>query len=447
MHKKWKPVFAGITIALSGFLFQIILQSVMHTYAKESFYFQDWSSETMMQTVSIKDLRDAPLETLYNIHIQPPALDLIRTILVYIWPAPEPLTYLKHVDYLLYQLWALLYGLLGLMVFLWTYKLTGMRVAIIAAVIFLLHPACIFYATLLDSTILTSLLILLMYYLLWKIKNNRDMSITAVTIAILALFFTRSIFQLSFVLVFGLSLFLLGISKRKVLLFLLITGGVIGLYIGKQYYQFGLNSTSSFSGLNLTNSVGIKTSDYLRYLDSNGNLSSQESALPNVLTRVKKIDGATNLNHIRYLELNQHLVDVYKEYIFATPVLHLIKSYLQNLWIYFKPSSRYTNHVIVDRIPWRFLYDRIFSFPILNALILLSGILWLARVAKRKDYIVSIGLTLPGLYIFLITVLFEKGENMRFKFFLEPVIFVFLVSQLYAAGQQVYQRVLKKRST
>jgi len=37
----------------------------------------------------------------------------------------------------------------------------------------------------------------------------------------------------------------------------------------------------------------------------------------------------------------------------------------------------------------------------------------------------------------LTTVLFEKGENNRFKFFLEPEFFVFLVSRLYLAGKAI----------
>jgi len=432
-------------MVLLGFLFQIMLQSLMRPYAKENLYFQDWSSESMMQTVSIKDLRDAPMLTLWNIHIQPPGFDVIRAILVYIWPSPDSRTSLKHVDLLLYQLWALLYGFLGLLIFLWMYKLSGMGVAIIAALVFLLHPACIFYATYLDSTLLSSLLILLMYYLLWKIKNRYKVSIIIVSIVTLALFFTRSIFQWPFVFVFAISLFMLEVPKRKIFLFLLITGGVIILYMGKQYYQFGILSTSSFTGLNLTKSIGIENlPNYLRYLDDDSNLVSIKSALPSVLKRKKKIDGTTNLNHISYLKHNQHLIDKYKKYIFITPLSKSFISYLHNLWKYFKPSSGYTKHVIVDRISWRSFYDRIFSFPIFNVLLLLSGILWLMKVDIKKDYMKRIGIILPGLYIFLITVLFEKGDNMRFKFFLEPVLFIFLVSQLYVICQRAYQRLLMK---
>jgi hypothetical protein len=445
MERKKKPIFIGFLIIFSAFLFLLILEFIMRPYAKEGLYFQDWSSETMIQTVSIKDLSDAPIETLFNIHIEPPALDILRAILVHIWPDPNPLTSIKHVDFLLYLLWAFLYSLLGLLVFLWVNQMTGMRVAIIAAIVFLLHPACIFYATFLENTLLTSLLILWMYYLLWKIKNNSKVSIIVVSVSVLALFFTKSIFQWPFVLVVGLSLLLFGVSKRRVLVFLLITGSVMGVYMVKQYYQFGILTTSSFTGLNLNRSVGMDTSAFWGYLDNNNSSEEQNSGLPTVLTRTKKIDGATNFNNIKYLELNKQLIEKYKDYMLSTPVVRILNSYSGNLLLYFLPSSWYTKHIIVDRLPWRYVYDRIFSSPILIALIFLSAIIFLLRMAERKEYLASLGLLLPALTIFMVTILFEKGENMRFKFFLEPVIFIFFVTQFYDTSRQVYQRVLVKR--
>jgi hypothetical protein len=447
MSEKWKVAVVGLAIALSGFLFQISLQSVMRPYAKEGLYFQAWSSETLMQTVSIEDLRDTPLETLFNIHIQPPAFDVIRAILVRTSLSSDSFTALKRVDYLLYQLWALLYGLLGLVVFVWLFKLTGIQVAMISGAVFLLHPACMLYATLLDTTLLSSLLVLLMYYLLWRIKNKDNVSMIALAVTVLALFFTRSIFQWPFIVVLGFSLFLLGVPRRKLLLFLLMTGGVVGLYLGKQYYQFGALSTSSFTGLNLGRSVGIDVSAYSRYRDDTGNPETPESALPRALTRRKKIDGSRNFNHIDYLEINQRLTSQYIEHIRTAPTRQLAMSYRENLGMYFKPSSQYTKNVMADSLPWRSVYDRLFSFPILTGLIVLSGVLWSIGAAQPKDYMVTMGFVLPALCIASVSVLFEKGENMRFKFFVEPVLFVFVVAQLYATGQNIYQKVLTKRRT
>jgi hypothetical protein len=38
-----------------------------------------------------------------------------------------------------------------------------------------------------------------------------------------------------------------------------------------------------------------------------------------------------------------------------------------------------------------------------------------------------------------------KDDNVRFKFFLEPVFLVFIASQLSVAGEQVYRKVRTKR--
>ena len=136
-------ILLAIIVLIVGALFQVSLRYLTRSYAQDGCYCLDISSEKLMQTVSIEDLRDAPLKTLYNIHIQPPALDIIRAILVQIWPAPNSATLLRHVDFLLYQLWSLLYGLVGLLIFLWIFKLTDIKIAIFATVIFLLHPAYI----------------------------------------------------------------------------------------------------------------------------------------------------------------------------------------------------------------------------------------------------------------------------------------------------------------
>ncbi|NIS82370.1 MAG: hypothetical protein GTO14_19670 [Anaerolineales bacterium] len=442
MKYKVKLFVIATLIALLGYLFQIRLQSMMRPYARDGLYFQQWSSESMMQTVSLEDLRTSPVETLWNIHIQPPALDVIRTILVHVWPSSDPLTSVKHVDLLLYQLWSFLYGLLGSLIFLWVSQLSEMKVAFIAAIALLLHPACIFYATFLDTTLMSTLLISYVYYQLWKVKNHHDVSTATISIVVLALLFTRSIFQWPFILLFTASLYLVGMSKRETMTFLLITVGIFGLYLGKQQYKFGLSVSSSFAGLNLTRSVGIsdEMQHYYGYLDG---LSDERTLdnLPSVLTRKRKITGATNFNHVRYLELNRLLIHEFVEYVLTVPKGLLAKSYLQNFKIYFQPSSEYGIHAIVDRIPWRSFYDRIFSSPVLYIFIILVGITALISAVTQNEVAKSIGMVLPGLYVFIVSVLFEKGGNMRFKFFIEPVFFVLLIAQFHAVGQRVWNKV------
>jgi len=83
--KKRMIVFIGV-VGIGGLVFQLALQFGMGLYAKDGFDYQDpWSSETMMQTVSIEDLRDEPLQSLFNIHMRPPGLDAIRAVLATMW--------------------------------------------------------------------------------------------------------------------------------------------------------------------------------------------------------------------------------------------------------------------------------------------------------------------------------------------------------------------------
>jgi hypothetical protein len=162
------------------------------------------------------------------------------------------------------------------------------------------------------------------------------------------------------------------------------------------------------------------------------------------LTRERKLLGVRNFNNIFYLDLNHKLTSKYWEYIRTANPRKLLSNYLDNLKIYFFPSSRYGKHVIVDHLIWRNVYDYIFSFPVLPCLLLITGIYWLFKTDPGK-YARGAALLLPVLYIFLTSVLLEKDENARFKFFLEPVLFVFMANQLHSIWEKIQERVFIKQ--
>jgi hypothetical protein len=448
MNHRRITFIAGALIFVVGVLVSVTLQNLMRPYARDGMYFQAWSSEDMMQTVSIRDLREAPVQTLLNIHIQPPGFDLIRGILVQFWPSLNLTDLLKRVDYSLYFVWALILGALGLVVFLWLAEQCGLLIAIAGSLIFLLHPASIFFATYLDTTLLSAFLILWAYYLLWRIKNGRPVSIWLLSLINLTLFLTRSIFQLPTFILLAACLYLLGVPRRALVTFIVVTGLISGLYIAKQWHQFRILSTSSLGGVNLANSVGVGmgTANYSRYLDDPRNLTITDERLPDVLISRTKLNGQPNFNNINYLVLNDSLFGRFQKKLLSAPVGELVASYAENLAIYFKPSSTYSSdHVIVDRLPWTNLYNGIFSAPFLPILLVISLAVWLARLIRGRRYAQGLGLMLPGLYVFLASVLLDKGENMRFKFFLEPVMFILVVSQLYFVLHIATARLLKRR--
>ena len=437
--RKLSAVSLVFVVAL---LLQFALQRAAQPYAIDGYRFQQWSSETLMQTVSIADLRDAPIESLLNLHIQPPGLDAVRALLVRLWPADEIHVALRRVDLSLYVLWALAYACCGVLAFLWLDQLTQARpFALVAAILLLLHPAMIFFATLLDTTIVTAALVLWMYYGVWRLGmgSSRERgqgrgAIAAVIAAVVLLFLFRSAFQWPAVVVLGTSLSLLRVPWRRIVWFLAVTGSVYGLYTAKQYTQFGVMGTSSFTGINLVRSAGIWKDVYPYPIDLS---SAPPRPLPSVLTRQRKIDGTVNYNNVHYLAFNARLTRDYGQYVRTFPVRALLGSYAENLGYYLDPSSRYTDHVIVDRLPWRGVYDRLFSGPLLIGLLGLAAGVAVTRGVGRASAIYALGLALPAVYVVCVTVVFEKGENARFKFFLEPVLFVFIASQLHDAWRRI----------
>jgi len=419
----------AIAVFITGMVFQLGLQRIMQPYAINGYLFQAWASESFMQTVSIEDLRNAPLESLANIHIQPPGYDALRAILVQFWPSLEIHDALKQVDLSIYFLWAIAYSLGGMIVFLWLEGMTNVKFALASALLFFLHPGWIYYATFLDTTLPSALLILWMFYLLWKIRMG-DMQITPLVVILLLLFFVRSLFQIHFIPVIAATLFLLKMPWRKLALFLAIVSMVFGLYIIKQKTQFNLMSTSSFTGINLTSSVSITDYDHPYAIDFD---EEATRGLPGVLSRTEKITGTINYNNYEYLYYNKRLTNKFVQFIKKFPVRKLAMNYLENLQIYFTPSSRYTTpHMIVDHLPWRNVYERIFSSPVFPVLLVLAGLIALIKIFKQKTFAAATAMLLPAFYVFILCVLFEKGENNRYKFFLEPVYYVFVFSQLFS---------------
>ena len=436
----------AVAIGALGCLFHLALEFVMRPYAVDGLY-QVFSSEDMMQTVSIEDLRNEPLRTLLHIHTQPPGLDTIRASLALLWPTAEAHSLVRHVDHAMYVVWALLAGLMAALIFWWLSKTTTVPFAIMAALFVIPHPGAIFYATFLESTFLSATLVLWTYYFLWRLRDDPHRSLVPLTLGVIALFFTRSLFQLPAIGLFAVCLLLFRVRYQRVVVFLLVAGGAAGIYVTKQYYLFGTVTTFGPAGLNLCRAIGVHEDRYsmeyyLKKIETLHATREQRQTLPSVLVRELKLTGSPNLNHIGYLPLNVDFMNHCTERLRAMPLMQLARSYLENGRIYFSPSSRYTTaHTIVDRLPWRNLYDRIVSFPVLPVLLACAALVW-AATARRSDLLSGMALALPGAYILLASVVGEKDEDMRLKFLLEPVLIVFIATQGYALGQQLYRKHL-----
>ncbi len=158
-------------IFVAGVSYALGLEQLMRPLTSDGVHFHPWSSEDMMQTVPLGDLRRDPLQSLANIHIQPPAFDAIRAALVHFFPTLGDLAALQRVDLALYALGAIVLGLMVALVYVWLATQAGTVAGVLGALLVLLHPASILFASFLDSTMLSAFLFLCCYYLLWRIKN------------------------------------------------------------------------------------------------------------------------------------------------------------------------------------------------------------------------------------------------------------------------------------
>jgi hypothetical protein len=421
-HPAWLMFFFSLS-------FILVLEAIMRPSAIGGVYFQQWTSEDMMQTLPILDLRDHPIESLYYLHIQPPALDFIRAVLAQRWRTLDGLALLRAVDQDLYRIWAILFALMGVLIFRWLSHYISTLWSFIAATLFMIHPASILYATFLESTFLFSLGILWSYYELWKISQNpKERSILPVTAAFILIFLTRSIMQWPAFLIYILSLLLLKVPWRKIAIFSLITGAFVLLYTARQLSLFDIPYTSSLAGGNCFHGLG-NFSTYAGYGVDDLEIQPPRSTA-GVLNREYKLTGVTNFNQDTHLQYHRALLQKCTQVLLHQPRKETALAFFGNFLIYLQPSSQFTTpHVIADRLPWRALYNTVFSRLVLIFLFLASLFIWI-KTNEKSAYLKGIGLLLPAIYIFLMTVLFERGENMRYKFFLEPVFYVFLVVQI-----------------
>jgi hypothetical protein len=404
----------------------------------DGMYFQEHSSEDMMQTVSLLDLRERPAETLLVLHIQPPLLDAVRAGLARLWPTAGRWALLHRVDRGLYVLWAIVYASMAVLVFLWLRRLLeNAWIAGLAALAFLAHPAAIYYATFLEGTLLTSFGILWLCYSLWRVPARA--ATVSLAGAYVLLFLVRSIFQWPALLVLVAALLLRGAPRRTVAVFTLSCSTLVAFFMVKQYLLFRSTGTSSFASSNCLRALGeVPEMGFSSEVETPlGPLLAHVpwGDLPRALTRTRKIGGAHNFNHLADLANERQLARRCRERLTSGPLGATLGAWSENVSIFLEPSSRYvTPHVIVDRLPWRGAYDWVFSGPRLVGLLTAAVLLWLRR-RSAGEIRAGVGLALPVLFVSAVCVVFEHDENMRYKFFVEPVLYVFLVDQVTALGR------------
>ncbi len=423
----------------------LVLLAALHAFsaprALPGGYLHPWTSEHMMQTVSVVDLQAEPLRSLFYLHIQPPLFDALRAGLVAAnGPGIEGWALVRAVDHGLYVCWALAYGAAVGLVYAFMARPCGRRPALVGAGLFALHPATLFYATLLESTFVSALFVLWLGYELWRLGPGQG-SLVRLAMSVVLLFFTRSVAQWPLLALLAVALWLRGCEWKRAMGLLAALGLVVGLFLTKQAAVFGLTLTSSFGPLNLCRSLsascpGIAPVELPRALPP--------PSAASVLRRTEKLNGTYSYNQLAFLRRSFSQMEEYRAVLRRLSAHDLSALMAHNAAFWLQPSSRYTYHVLVDRLPWRSLFDSLLSGIPLVGLLCGATLVWLRSAwASRAALARGLGLALPGLYVATASIVFESGENMRFKFFVEPLLWVFLWSQ----GCHVWRTWRSRRAT
>ena len=437
--KRNTRVHASLLAALVAWLFLGALAEHFRPFAAEGRYFQAWSSGSLMQTLPVEELRRDPVGSLWHLHIQPPVLDMLRALLGRTAPSEAPPDLVRHVDDGLFTMWALVYALLIGLVCWWVSSCIGIKAGLAAAALMALHPATLMYATLLDSTLLSTLGTLLLLHLLWRVYRRMPVPAWSLAGAFLFLHFTRSIFQWPWLPLLAIALLWMGYGRRNTARFLLMAAVPVALFAWKQHRLFGTTSTSTFTGMNLCRS--IEACDPALITAPPPDTALVPAGAHAVLRRPWKAEGSVNYNHLYYLDLDRTLQQQFSAAFAAMDLRQLLRTYAGNLRLYLKPSSRYTPHAITDRVPWRRWYDNAASSPLLLVWLAVAIAVWWRRV-PAMERLRALGLVMPVLALVFISVVFERGENMRFKYFVEPALFVFIFVEWYHLAASLRQRVL-----
>ena len=445
-NSPWRDRTAGlrhrldvVAIFVVGLACILGLEDRFRGAAVDRIYFQQWNSERLMQTVAIEDLQAAPLESLWYLHIQPPLLDGLRAAIAASFPEERGPALVQKVDRTLYTLWGIAYALIGALVYRWLSLLSHQAVGVFGWLVLLLHPAMIFYATLLDSTALSALASTWLLFEVWRLGTGTGRG-GRLSAALILAFLTRSVFQWPALVVVLTALLLARVPWRHIAVVAAVAGTVVLAFTTKQMVLFDLPYTSSFAGLNLCRSIGTcdpLTEEEVRaarkFLDHH-----PEGTAASVLSRTRKLVG-DNLNALSYLEEYKRQLLAYRKTMTHKTVGQLFWEYTTNFRMFLQPSSRFTPHIIVDRLPWREEYDAVFSGRTLLLLLVASVAVWLAQHRRRPDILRGAGLAMVCGYIAAVSILFERGENQRFKFFVEPAVLVLVLSQAAAAGSALWR--------
>ena len=420
-------------------------------------------------------LKNHLLENILYLHIQPPLFNLFIGLILKLPPA-----YANVVSKSIYHGLGLI---LAVTIFLLMARLNiSRRISTTLTILFVISPVSILYETCLFYDYPVATLLCLAALFLHSFLTHKRLRDGAVFFTLLALIvLTRSFFNIIWYILFVLMLlFLLPDNKKRVITIAFVPFLIIFLWYAKNLYVFGSFSSSTFFGMNFARITTNMLSEQEREkLIKDGKISKISSItafsplakykkyLPKiqktniaVLDQELKSHYAPNYNNIAYIYISkQYLKDA------VNVVRFQPKTYLRSIsracFYYFLPTNayfifsfnrqyikhwdRFYNIVFYgallhfDQPPKELREDHIKQETLMMGLFLIIGLPFLlfygiflilrGLIQKRFNLpftITLLFLVINIIYTTVLGILFELGENNRFRFVIEPFFLIIL---------------------
>lgn len=408
----------------------------------DGYRLQDWTSNWLMQTLGLEEMVPfGPKALVYN-HIYPPLLDAIRLSLSHLAPMYGGSGSYVDVDFGLYAIYAVCFGLVNAIVFIWVRGLTGSPWwALGATVIWAVMPGYIMTMTLLDPSALAMLFITLSLYFLYMFLRTRNLAWTsAFFAALLMASLSRSVTQPHVLIIVIIALVSFWfISRKRHWAWMAVNGVLVALLFVipvKQFVMYGTTDTTTFAG-------------YHRV----GMLWLDPRTVPDVEYPQHIVDNAlafsSRYNTQETVKDNYRLSGAANAFIVEQP-LEALSGLGRSLTItvpeIIRPSSMYTQNYLVEKVPWRAVWDWVFSGWRYGAMLLAAAVVlvsirgwrWVGRTFRRYGWFVAFYALLAAPV--LLSNRYRPGEEdlgpvwtdaIRQKVFLEVPVIVALTYSLW----------------
>ena len=442
------PVGVGLLSGLALYLIQIRFRNANSETLPGGYLLQEWPSEQMMQNLGLADMFAYGPMSLWFKHVYPPLQDAFR----YFFSLPElvhgfPPNY-AAVDLNMYKLYALCFGVVNAVVYVWVRDVTRSGWwALAITTLWAIGPGFLTNMMLLDPTPLAMAFISISYLMLFFFLKYRDLWFLvgffwAFWLASLARSFTQ-LHVLIFLIALAATCIVIA-RKRSALSVTLVVFGVGALWIMplKQQMLFSTWDTSTFAGYHRSGTLWIDPHtvpepDFPAETLGNGEEFQSRWNTTDTLRDNYRLEGAATSR------------------ITGSPIA-AVTGAARSLTItvpeLLRPSSQYVDNYLVAEIPWRGIYDWLFSSWRYGALVLgaVTAFVWMLGVQGTLGWVRRYGWFLGFFGLMAVPILWsnrfiveaaELGpiwtDAVRLKLLLEVPLAVLMTTTLWMAVRRL----------